>query len=582
MWRKTTRRISFLGVIIIALSAVVTGLALQEIRDQAQQAIADSLNALADSAVESHHLRIEQRLKELMLLTNAQSVRQPIMALLDNPTSDIALTQLRQILKRYLEGYAVKDFMVLTPEQYNLASFDDEVLGQVHALGNDWGRGMAKALNGKATFLSSVGLRVQPQNQSEILHLPQSMMMLSPVLGSQGDLKAVIVLRLLPAGYFNQISQQGRLGDSGETYAFNRNGIMISESRFRQQLLQMGLIEPSELELFQLRIADPGENLLPLGQPLKTDPLMPLTRMAREAVQERDGFDVTGYRDYRGVMVVGAWRWLDEYGFGLAVEMDRQEALQSYYQTRTTLMGAVTITILLGVMFVASLARMQHLSRQRLLQVQMQLETRVKERTQELTRARDALYDANENLRRMATTDVLTGLPNRRFFDEFIFRQISAARREHQAIALMLIDIDCFKQYNDTYGHQQGDVCLRAVAQAMAKSDICKRPGDIVARYGGEEFVIVLCNPTAKYVDEAIIDIHRCIADLKICHTNNLADGVDDVSVSIGVSLQENSDDLELKTLISQADQALYRAKDQGRNRACIYKLVDADIDTDG
>ncbi len=497
--------------------------------------------------------------------------------LLDNPQSELSLARLRRILEYYLADFAVEDFMVLTTEQYNLASFDSAVLGRVYSEGEDWGRSMAKVMDGKPAFLASVDLHVEPQNSTDARVLPQSTMMLAPVLGQQGKARAILALKLSPRAHINRSSKQGWLGDSGETYVFSRQGVMISESRFHQQLYRMGLIKHGEYEQFELRITDPGKNLLQQPQEALTNLSMPLTLMAREAISGRNGLNVEGYRDYRGVMVVGAWRWVEDYSFGLAVEIDRQEALLGYYQTRTTLTGVVTITVLLGVMFVATLARMQHLSRQRLLQAHMELERRVQERTQELTDARDALYDANENLQRMATTDVLTSLPNRRFFDDFIFHQISMARREHQAIALMLIDIDSFKQYNDTYGHPQGDVCLRAVAQAMAKSDICKRPGDIVARYGGEEFVIVLCNPTTQYVDEAIIEIHRCVADLQMRHDTSIVTGVNCISVSIGVSLQENSEELDLQTLISQADQALYRAKDQGRNRACIYKLVDAE-----
>lgn len=577
MWRKTTRRITLLGVVTIALSAAVTGFALQKIRDQAQQSIADTLTALVESGVESHHLWIEQRLKELNLLTKNQRVRQHVFELLKEPQSSPVMSKLQRVLQQYLKDYSVTDFMILTPRQYNLASFDPLSIGQVRAKNSDWQQGLAKVLAGDAVFLASVNLSVHNDQKSTPHLLAKSMVMLAPVLDHTGKVQAIFLLRLSPSGYFNQMSRLRRLGASGETYAFDRHGIMISESRFRQQLQTAGLVASGSEEVSELRISDPGKNLLKSTSVNLGDQLRPLTLMAREATSGRAGLNVEGYRDYRGVKVMGAWRWLDDYGFGLTVEIDREEALQGYFQTRAILMTVVTTMILLGFMFVATLARVQHLSRQRLLQAQMELEGRVQERTKELTNTRDALYLANENLQRMATTDVLTRLPNRRFFDDYIFRQISVTRREHQSIALILIDIDCFKQYNDTYGHPQGDICLRAVAQAMAKSNVCKRPGDIVARYGGEEFVIVLCNPSTQYVDEAIVEIHKCIADLRLRHQNNAADGIDHVSVSIGVSLQENSEELELQTLVSQADQALYRAKEQGRNRACIYKLVDAD-----
>jgi len=100
-----------------------------------------------------------------------------------------------------------------------------------------------------------------------------------------------------------------------------------------------------------------------------------------------------------------------------------------------------------------------------------------------------------------------------------------------------------------------------------------------VARYGGEEFVIVLCNPSSTYVDEAIGEIHLSIANLSLPHVNSMVAGIERVSVSIGVALHENSQELELKSLLRQADQALYRAKGEGRNRSCIYKLVDTGID---
>jgi len=579
MWQKTTRRIAFLSAVTIAAAAIVTAFALQEIRHQAEASIADSLTALADSTVESHHMWIEQQLKALKLLANNQSIRQPIFELLDNPESEAALAKLRYIFEKYLKTYSIHDFMLLTPSQYNLASFDDKAIGQIRTGGSDWQRGIAQVMQGEAVFLAAVALRIQRKGSAHYYEPRKTKVMLAPVLHQSGEVKALLVVRLRPFGYFNQITRLGRLGETGETYVFNRQGLMISESRFRQQLLAAGLIDNVHNEMFELRIADPGQNLLKPHGPLDVNQPMPLTLMAREATSGNNGLSVDGYRDYRGVPVMGAWRWLDDYGFGLAVEIDRAEALKGYHQTRAILIAVVSIMILLGLMFAATLARIQYLSRRQLLQAQMQLEQRVQERTRELTDTRDALSVANKSLQKMATTDVLTSLPNRRFFDDYIRRQISVTRREHQSIALMLVDIDCFKQYNDTYGHQQGDVCLRAVAQAMANSQVCKRPGDLVARYGGEEFVIVLCNPTSTYVDSAIREIHLSIANLSFPHVNSMVEGIERVSVSIGVARPDCSQELELKSLLRQADQALYRAKGEGRNRSCIYTLVDSGID---
>lgn len=554
---------------------MVTVFALQKIRNQAERSIADSLSVLADSSVENYQMWIDQQLKGLKLLANNQKNQQPIFELLNDPDSEAALARLRLTLERYLKSYAVYDFMLLTPSQYNMASFDDDAIGQLQASGSDWEGGIKKVLQSKTVFLTSVTLRIQAQDRERELNT--AMMMLAPVLNQSGEVKAILAIRFMPSGYFNKMARLGRLGESGETYVFNRQGVMISESRFDQQLQEVGLIESISEGALGLRIADPSNNPLKTHRPEDINNMMPLTLMAQEATSGRNGLNVDGYRDYRGVLVIGAWRWLDDYGFGLAVEIDRDEAFKGYYQTRAILIAVVGTMILLGLIFVATLARLQHLSRQRLLQAKQQLELHVQERTKELTSARDALFIANENLQKIATTDVLTSLPNRRFFDDYILRQISQARREDQSLALMLVDIDCFKQYNDTYGHQQGDVCLRAVAQAMAESSACKRPSDLVARYGGEEFVIVLCNPSSSYVKQAIREIHLSVEKLGLRHVNSMVEGEERVSVSIGVVLQECSQELDLDTLLKQADQALYRAKGEGRNRSCIYALADID-----
>ncbi len=169
-----------------------------------------------------------------------------------------------------------------------------------------------------------------------------------------------------------------------------------------------------------------------------------------------------------------------------------------------------------------------------------------------------------DELRRQATIDHLTGLPNRRAFDEVYQREWRRARRGGYALAALMIDLDCFKQFNDTYGHPAGDACLRAVAHVL---DGCaQRPGDFAARYGGEEFVILL--PDTADLDGGIRfaeTVCAAVRALGIQHAQSL--GGETVTTSVGVSAVVPQAGVNAASLVLAADQALYEAKRSGRNR---------------
>jgi diguanylate cyclase (GGDEF)-like protein len=165
-------------------------------------------------------------------------------------------------------------------------------------------------------------------------------------------------------------------------------------------------------------------------------------------------------------------------------------------------------------------------------------------------------------LREMVARDGLTGIQNRRMFDQHIPLAWQNAVREGRRIAVILIDVDCFKHYNDRYGHQAGDECLRAVAAALSRS--ARRPRDFVARYGGEEFAVVLYDASREYLAEVSTRIQRSIADLNIPHDASPVAGR--VTVSIGAAFSLPSVNRSYEGLIQLADEALYGAKEQGRN----------------
>jgi diguanylate cyclase (GGDEF)-like protein len=193
---------------------------------------------------------------------------------------------------------------------------------------------------------------------------------------------------------------------------------------------------------------------------------------------------------------------------------------------------------------------------ERYVELQRETENRLLQRTQELE-------IANQKLAKLSFTDGLTGIANRRHFDEMLDFEWERAKRQNQILALGLLDVDWFKKYNDCYGHQMGDECLKQVAKVLTEN--VSRTGDLVARYGGEEFVFVLSatdGDTALRIAQKI-----CLAFEKLELPHELSD-FNFVSVSIGVAAIVPSENFQTKDLIQRADKALYIAKKQGRNQA--------------
>lgn len=189
------------------------------------------------------------------------------------------------------------------------------------------------------------------------------------------------------------------------------------------------------------------------------------------------------------------------------------------------------------------------------------LEARVHERTKALEEAKRGLEQVNVQLTRMSTTDALTQLSNRGHFDLMIEEEIRRAQRIEKPLSVMLLDIDHFKQVNDTYGHAFGDECLRLVAATLKQHG--QRAGDVVARYGGEEFVMALPGTDSHQADEQAERIRAAVAKLHpTCGDTRLA-----LSVSIGVATLQPPMARSAAQLLAAADAALYRAKRNGRNQ---------------
>ena len=247
-----------------------------------------------------------------------------------------------------------------------------------------------------------------------------------------------------------------------------------------------------------------------------------------------------------GVVRVVGFRRVSGYPLIIFAALDKEEVLADW-RKETALRAGIVLSLLL---FLGGLGyRLIHVMKQ---QHHVQ---RV------LLDAQEKLIEVNSSLELLALEDALTGLSNRRQLDVFILAEMGRARRTQTDLAVLMIDVDYFKRFNDRYGHVAGDVCLRRIS-AIIKGNI-KRPGDLAARYGGEEFAVVL--PGTDYAGAFLVaeNIRHVVLQANIAHCESPEGRV---TVSIGVcaydlALQDQPDDL-----VSAADKALYVAKASGRN----------------
>ena len=175
----------------------------------------------------------------------------------------------------------------------------------------------------------------------------------------------------------------------------------------------------------------------------------------------------------------------------------------------------------------------------------------------------------NDMLEKLSMYDGLTNIRNRRFFDETFEKTFSEIKRDKKSLAVLMIDIDFFKPYNDNYGHGQGDETLRKVAKALEKT--IKRASDFVARYGGEEFVILLKDINKDGVEAVANNLLNAIRELKITHEFSKIENY--VTVSIGASFYNSSSDITKLELLLKADETLYNVKNSGRNNFAILEV---------
>jgi len=270
------------------------------------------------------------------LLKTAKDSSSDERALMQSKAQD----ELRAYLKPELESGNYSGFFLISPESVILAADVNTPIGKRPP--GDQGEFFKSVLEGSPSvskpFPSILLLR---DADGELKSKLPTMFTAAAVIDKTTQRIAVLGLRIRPEDSFTKILQTARSGSTGETYAFDQNGLFLSESRFDDDLKQIGLLADAKdaRSILTLELRDPGVDMTKGARPADRRANQPLTRMAASAVQEEDGVDVMGYRDYRGVPTIGAWTWLKDYGFGVATEQDVAEAFRPLYVLRRAIWG---------------------------------------------------------------------------------------------------------------------------------------------------------------------------------------------------------------------------------------------------
>jgi len=363
--------------IVAAVMLGVIGLFLRERIETASKAeLADQLQTLLQADVTALQIWLETQRSHAVSAAADRRVRRLTAELVSTADSGAdklqllqspQLAELRDEFQPMMEMQDYHGFAVIDRDNRILAASRDDAIGRDDF---PFQEGiMAKIFAGRSTVS-------RPFKSAMVLHAEQgppragvpTMFVTAPILDEGGKVIAALGLRIRPEGDFTRILSVARAGETGETYAFDASGLLLSQSRFDEELKQIGLITDREetKSILNLGIRDPVVDMTSGQRPTIRRANQSLTRMAADAVAGNSGVDVDGYRDYRGVPVIGAWTWLEEYGFGVATEVDVAEAYRPLNILRYTFWGLFALlaasAVAIGV-FTAIVSRLNRTAR---------------------------------------------------------------------------------------------------------------------------------------------------------------------------------------------------------------------------
>jgi sigma-B regulation protein RsbU (phosphoserine phosphatase) len=334
------------GTAVIVVIMTTNWWADRRITIRMQNDVGDALQTVLRTTSEAVYHFFREREEEALVWAGHEDVRSICRTLESSPSpASSAHSSLRAQLKSLLEERGYLGFLVLNPDGTVLASDDGRMVGQPAASTGVLSL-LEKILDNPRR--ASVSL---PQREPDVKGASDDdrvTMMLGAAAPDLGDgVPCVLTLLMDPQRSFSEILQRGRIGESGESYAFNRNGLLISESRFEEDLRRIGMIGEDQTGILNVEIRDPGGSLVRGHRPDRPRAEQPFTTMAMSATSGRTDMNLDGYNDYRGVPVIGAWTWDENTGLGITTEINVDEAYASLFWVHRMFQGGTILIVLL-------------------------------------------------------------------------------------------------------------------------------------------------------------------------------------------------------------------------------------------
>jgi len=392
------------NLILILVVFLLAWWALVNVKVKIKDSVRQSLEAVSQTTLEAMNIWVREKNGQLnRIATQKEFVDMASQQLAHYQNQDelihtASLLKLRFFLTDLQERAGHLGFFIIAPNGVSVASMRDSNIGQINLIQKNRPEFLQRAFAGETLMVPPIKSDVSLSGVANIAgsDRPPTMFFLAPIRNEQNQVVGVLAERLNPHGSFSRISKLGRIGESGETYFFDQQAHLITESRFFEQLKNAGFLKQNEQSILSLKILDPGERALSENSVIKSSNNLSYTRMAASAIDGNSSFDLEGYRDYRGVEVVGSWKWDEKLGIGMATEIDIEEVMEPYFSARNVILIILAITVIVSATFTYITMLLARRADRALLEEHDLLEERVQIRTQELKLSEERAETANQ------------------------------------------------------------------------------------------------------------------------------------------------------------------------------------------